>query len=381
MEEATEYSSATNENRSPCPVCGREFNPQVLARHIPICQKAAAKKRKVFDSSKQRYEGIQAGDEGSKPAYKVVKQQQQRPRPQPQSTATTSKSNWRRNHEDFVNTIRAARGVSVALKTGGPLPPPPPPSENPDYIKCDYCGRRFNETAAKRHISFCKEQKSRISNKPIISDQAKMRAEARAMKPPRLKPKSGTGARQPGNSPGSSNSNNNHQRPGGDSSMIPGPGMKKSPSSGQVQAGGPYGQALRTGRDPQSYQEARRGINQHGSQPRYHGSLDSINSPPSDSSRYSPAPPYTPSPPSSGIRRGDSQPHPRPYQNPDSRRGRPPVGRPNINNHHTTARAINAPSSMGKFCHECGTKYPVVNAKFCCECGVRRVSVQAGDAC
>lgn len=27
----------------------------------------------------------------------------------------------------------------------------------------------------------------------------------------------------------------------------------------------------------------------------------------------------------------------------------------------------------GKFCHECGTKYPVSSAKFCCECGVRRM--------
>lgn len=30
-----------------------------------------------------------------------------------------------------------------------------------------------------------------------------------------------------------------------------------------------------------------------------------------------------------------------------------------------------------KFCHECGTKYPVQNAKFCCECGVRRLHVNS----
>lgn len=28
---------------------------------------------------------------------------------------------------------------------------------------------------------------------------------------------------------------------------------------------------------------------------------------------------------------------------------------------------------LPKFCHECGTKYPVDWAKFCCECGVRRM--------
>ena len=24
-----------------------------------------------------------------------------------------------------------------------------------DYVQCNYCGRKFNETAAKRHIPFC----------------------------------------------------------------------------------------------------------------------------------------------------------------------------------------------------------------------------------
>lgn len=30
---------------------------------------------------------------------------------------------------------------------------------------------------------------------------------------------------------------------------------------------------------------------------------------------------------------------------------------------------------MSRFCHECGTKYPVDWAKFCCECGVRRMCI------
>lgn len=34
-----------------------------------------------------------------------------------------------------------------------------------DYIQCPYCQRRFSENAAERHIKFCKEQASRISNK------------------------------------------------------------------------------------------------------------------------------------------------------------------------------------------------------------------------
>lgn len=54
--------------------------------------------------------------------------------------------------------------MTAAQKTGGPLPPPPPPAANPDYVQCPHCSRRFNEHAAERHIPFCKEQKSRLSN-------------------------------------------------------------------------------------------------------------------------------------------------------------------------------------------------------------------------
>ena len=39
---------------------------------------------------------------------------------------------------------------------------PEPPMVNPDYVQCPHCTRRFNETAAERHIDFCKEQQSRI---------------------------------------------------------------------------------------------------------------------------------------------------------------------------------------------------------------------------
>lgn len=42
---------------SPCAICGRTFNPITLKKHVRICEKTASKKRKVFDSSRQRREG------------------------------------------------------------------------------------------------------------------------------------------------------------------------------------------------------------------------------------------------------------------------------------------------------------------------------------
>ena len=41
----------------PCDICGRNFADYVLPKHIKICEKNAAKKRKVFNSAKQRSEG------------------------------------------------------------------------------------------------------------------------------------------------------------------------------------------------------------------------------------------------------------------------------------------------------------------------------------
>jgi hypothetical protein len=71
--------------------------------------------------------------------------------------STNKANNWRAKHEDFIKTVRAAREMKAYLAKGGKLSdlPPPPPSENPDYVECPHCNRRFNEAAATRHIPIC----------------------------------------------------------------------------------------------------------------------------------------------------------------------------------------------------------------------------------
>ena len=39
--------------------------------------------------------------------------------------------------------------------------PPPPKSENLDYVKCPHWERKFNQTAAERHIPKCKDIKAK----------------------------------------------------------------------------------------------------------------------------------------------------------------------------------------------------------------------------
>lgn len=80
-----------------------------------------------------------------------------KPAPHAATTDSAKKSDWRRKHEEFIQAIRGAKKVQQHLANGGKLSdlPPPPPSENPDYVQCPHCARRFNDSAAQRHIPKC----------------------------------------------------------------------------------------------------------------------------------------------------------------------------------------------------------------------------------
>lgn len=159
-----------------CGICKRNFAEDRIEKHQSVCQKMKSKKRKVYDASKKRVQvrklmkrkdilnwlldwifnichlqGTEAESFNRKPisaAARTVKT----------STASKPSNNWRSKHEDFIKTIRAAKEMQAHLAKGGKLSdlPPPPPSENPDYVQCPHCSRRFNEAAAARHIPLCK---------------------------------------------------------------------------------------------------------------------------------------------------------------------------------------------------------------------------------
>jgi len=159
-------------NLEPCSFCGRKFNLESLYRHEAICQKTS-RRRPVFDSSKQRsvqcIENKYRKNSGLKTRYSTANQHKQ-----------PSQQNWKQKHEEFIKTIRAARQVTAAIREGKELPPPPPPSVNPDYIQCPHCLRRFNKHAAERHIAFCAEQAKRMSNRNPSANHFTQKAAARA---------------------------------------------------------------------------------------------------------------------------------------------------------------------------------------------------------
>ncbi|ELT91310.1 hypothetical protein CAPTEDRAFT_116440, partial [Capitella teleta] len=138
-----------------CSLCGRKFADDRLAKHTKICKSNAKKKpRKVFDPIKMRIAGTEQA--------KFVDPKtltQQKPSPKPSS----KKQNWRTQHDDFIKTIRYAKKVSEVEANGGDVTalPPPPATVNPDYVPCPHCNRKFNATAAERHIPLCNKIKTK----------------------------------------------------------------------------------------------------------------------------------------------------------------------------------------------------------------------------
>ncbi|XP_019600004.2 zinc finger C2HC domain-containing protein 1B [Rhinolophus sinicus] len=174
MARAQLFLADGNQELFPCEVCGRRFAADVLERHGPICRKLFSKKRKPFNSLKQRLQGTDIPTVRNAP--------QSKPPP-------VRKANWRQQHEDFINAIRSAKQCTLAIKEGQPLPPPPAPSINPDYIQCPYCMRRFNENAANRHINFCKDQSSRRVFDPAqTAAKLASRGQGRAQRSPKKEP-------------------------------------------------------------------------------------------------------------------------------------------------------------------------------------------------
>nr|XP_046909710.1 uncharacterized membrane protein DDB_G0293934-like [Dermatophagoides farinae] len=173
------------QNLVPCSLCERKFLSDRLEKHLIICQKIKEKKRKLFDAAKQRAENLdkinlvptdinnvnsEQQTNQSKSIRKLKNNKRSTNNNNDNDTAATVKkqSNWRQQHEEFIRTIRAARGVSITnddddgdgdddlydqqqKKSINVIPS--------GFIECPTCQRRFSIKAADRHIEWCAESK------------------------------------------------------------------------------------------------------------------------------------------------------------------------------------------------------------------------------
>uniref|UniRef100_A0A8C3XIU0 Zinc finger C2HC-type containing 1C n=1 Tax=Chelydra serpentina TaxID=8475 RepID=A0A8C3XIU0_CHESE len=133
-----------------CDFCGRRFLHLRLEKHMNVCSKSQGSKRKVFDSSMARARGTELEQYQHWKGKNITQNE-------------PPKNNWRQKHESFIRTLRQAREMQHVISKGGKLSdlPPLPPVENPDYISCPHCNRRFAPKVAERHIPKCKTIKNR----------------------------------------------------------------------------------------------------------------------------------------------------------------------------------------------------------------------------
>lgn len=133
--EQTEGMGEVAVDVTPCSICGRKFASDRLVKHEKVCAKASTSKRKVYDTRKHRSMGTDHEQYVANGKY--LEEPKKRP-----------KADWRAQHENFIKAIRYAKGLSDE---------PPPPAENPEYIQCPHCERRFKPATAERHIPKCKD--------------------------------------------------------------------------------------------------------------------------------------------------------------------------------------------------------------------------------
>ncbi|XP_026321292.1 uncharacterized protein LOC113231271 isoform X2 [Hyposmocoma kahamanoa] len=151
----------------PCPVCCRTFVPQSLSKHVKICEKMAVKKRKTFDSSRQRREGLSAshGVDGGTDLEQFL----------PKNFGLPENSPFL--EKSPPNTAKATpKPKPVSVKTAIAKP-------SSELQRCPHCNRAFGVRAFERHVEWCADKAKILPAAPTqppphIAD-AKQRLNAR----------------------------------------------------------------------------------------------------------------------------------------------------------------------------------------------------------
>eukprot|EP01135_Chromosphaera_perkinsii_P003863 Nk52_evm11s259 gene=Nk52_evmTU11s259 len=390
----------------PCGVCGRTFFPDVLPRHQVACKKAH-KQRKTFNMVKQRVKGTElyaynknkvlANGKKTTPQQGWEKDRSEKP------VSGPKKSSWREKHQQFINTIKQARGEKIE-NAGHTLTS----SENPDLVKCPHCERRFSENAAERHVPFCKALKirSKISASDKAKEQLKIRTKyvppsplkkSKLKKPsvfttPEAKAKmeeisERQAQRDAKGSPLSPDAINNEFKTGKIKEMkkLSSSGNKFNTMSKMGSSPSPSGIDSRTTifGSSESVDGSERSGNMGsgisaggGGRGARNGSTTSNGSSArSEASRNASSSGSMNSTYGLGVNTFETL-----DEGLDNNQfasklslNSPSKTAANTDTDNTLHSASSSRKSLHKFCYECGTKYPVTEAKFCVECGTRRM--------
>ncbi|XP_035901700.1 uncharacterized protein LOC118507368 isoform X10 [Anopheles stephensi] len=175
------YEPPPNLELQPCPICLRKFAPASLHKHTSICERVQTKKRKPFDSSRQRREGTELASYLPK-NFGL-----------PHKTAIPVRKLSLSKTPTFERKEFNATTMSTSMPSAASTPKPVlKRSMSQQNEPCPYCERCFGMKAYDRHVEWCREKallNRNVNNNQSIS-AAKERLQARIQyKAPQIRSK------------------------------------------------------------------------------------------------------------------------------------------------------------------------------------------------
>ncbi|XP_049299882.1 uncharacterized protein DDB_G0283357-like isoform X6 [Anopheles funestus] len=181
------YEPPPNLELQPCPICQRKFAPASLNKHISICERVQTKKRKPFDSSRQRREGTELASYLPKNFGLPQKTVSSSNEAIPVRKLSLSKT------PTFERKEFSPTAMSTSMPSAASTPKPVlKRSMSQQNEPCPYCERCFGMKAYDRHVEWCREKallNRNVNNNQTIS-AAKERLQARIQyKAPQIRSK------------------------------------------------------------------------------------------------------------------------------------------------------------------------------------------------
>ncbi|XP_053669463.1 probable serine/threonine-protein kinase DDB_G0282963 [Anopheles marshallii] len=181
------FEPPPNLELQPCPICLRKFAPLSLTKHTSICERVQTKKRKPFDSSRQRREGTELASYLPKNFGLPQKTVSSSNEAIPVRKLSLSKTPTFERKEFSPTTM------STSMPSAACTPKPVlKRSMSQQNEPCPYCERCFGMKAYDRHVEWCREKallNRNVNNNQTIS-AAKERLQARIQyKAPQIRSK------------------------------------------------------------------------------------------------------------------------------------------------------------------------------------------------
>lgn len=142
-----------------CPMnCGRRFNEKALKVHAKNCKKVFQSKRKQFDVKEMRKNEELANFENENKYYNKKNNKKNTKNTEKNTLPANKIPKWKKDSNALRNIINANKknnNNNTNFVNNNNIEEY---EEIDDRIECQYCNRKFNDTAAKRHIPICREK-------------------------------------------------------------------------------------------------------------------------------------------------------------------------------------------------------------------------------